>query len=187
MITFIDIDKRKRAEDALREREERLRRMVNVEVVGVFITDESGLITECNEAASKMLGYGHEELKSRRLSWLDITPPEDLAATRQRMAALAATGRSELTEKEYVRKDGSRSWMIFTAAALGDGTAIRYCLDVADRKRVENQVIEAERGLRGERCSRRGLFGPEAFFLRRLSRHAGTASNGHCLCPAFVP
>lgn len=148
VITFLDIDKRKRVENALREREERLRRMVNVEIVTVLITDESNVITDCNEAASKLLGYSLTELKSRTLSWLDITPPEDLAATRRRLKELAMAGRTELTEKEYVRKDGSRSWMMVTAAVLGDGTTIRYCLDIADRKRAENQAVEAERGLR---------------------------------------
>jgi two-component system CheB/CheR fusion protein len=147
VITFVDIDKRKRAEDALREREDRLRRMVNVEVVGVLITDDFGLITECNEAAAKMLGYSRDDIKSRNLTWLDITPPDDLPATRQQMAELIKFGRSELSEKEYVRQDGALSWMIFTAATLGDGTSIRYCLDVSDRKRAENQALEAERGL----------------------------------------
>jgi two-component system CheB/CheR fusion protein len=148
VITFLDIDERKRAENALRQSEERLRRMVNVEVVAVLITDASGVIVDCNEAALNMFGYTREELRSRKLTWLDVTPSEDFEDTRQRLEDLVASGTSELAEKLYLRKDGSRSWMIFTAATRGDGTSVRYCMDISDRKRAESQVAEAEMGLR---------------------------------------
>jgi signal transduction histidine kinase len=74
-----------------------------------------------------------------------MTPPEHVAVSERQMESFAATGRIGPYEKEYFRKDGSRSWMVFAGAALGDGTVVEYCIDVSDRKRAEEQLKEANR------------------------------------------
>ncbi|HEX4134944.1 MAG TPA: chemotaxis protein CheB [Bryobacteraceae bacterium] len=148
VITFIDIDTRKRAEVALRRSEERLRRMVNVDVVGILIFDASGTLIESNESWLAMSGYSHEDVAARKLTWRSLTPPEYIEISEQEMRTLAATGHSGPYEKELLRKDGSRCWMIFVGASLGDGTMIEYCIDASERKRAEDQAQEAGRSLR---------------------------------------
>jgi PAS domain S-box-containing protein len=142
VITFVDIDTRKRAEEGLRASEERLRRILNIEVVGVLTLDQSGTLIDGNEAFLKMSGYSLAEIASRKLTWSTMTPPEYVEITERQMQNLARTGRIGPYEKEYLRKDGSRSWMLLAGANLPDGTTVEFCIDVGDRKRAEEQVGE---------------------------------------------
>jgi two-component system CheB/CheR fusion protein len=144
VITFVDIDSRKRSAEALRASEERLRRMLSVAVVGVLIFDNEGRLVDCNEAYLKMSGFTKEEVASKTLTWRTLTPPEHIESSEQQFAKVAQTGTIGPYEKEYFRKDGSRVWMLFVGASLGDGTIIEYCIDISDRKRAEQQVLEAK-------------------------------------------
>jgi PAS domain S-box-containing protein len=73
-----------------------------------------------------------------------MTPPDWMEVSVEQMDKLAATGRIGPYEKEYLRKDGSRSWMWFTGMRLGDGTVVKYCVDISDRKRAENALLERD-------------------------------------------
>lgn len=145
VVTFVDITARRKAEITLRASEERLRRMISVDVVGVLIFNESGTLLDSNEAFLKISGYSRQEIASRTLTWRMMTPPEYMETSEQQLETLRATGRLGPYEKEYFRKDGSRLWMLFAGAALGDGTVIEYCIDVSDRKRVEFELLQSKR------------------------------------------
>ena len=147
VITFVDIDTRKRAEDALRVSEERLRRMVNVDVVGILIFDESGTLIDCNDAWVTLSGYSTEEARAKKLTWRIITPPEYTETSEQEWRKLAETGHIGPYEKEVFRRDGSRNWMVFAGASLGDGTIVKYCMDISGRKRAEDRVRTGEHNL----------------------------------------
>src|SRR5688500_14612113 len=71
---------RERAEDALRLSETRLRAIFQQAAVGITITSLDGRFEEMNARFCQILGYPPEEL--RRLTFLDVTDPED----RPRMA-----------------------------------------------------------------------------------------------------
>lgn len=144
VITFIDIDARKKAEETVIAGAKRLHRMINVDVVGVLIFNESGTLLESNETFQTMSGYGKDEISSGKLSWRTFTPPEYIQASELQLETLRATGRVGPYEKEYIRKDGSRWWMIFAGASLGDGTFIKYCIDITDRKRAEREVLDSK-------------------------------------------
>jgi PAS domain S-box-containing protein len=143
-----DITDRKRADEALRASEERLRRMINVAVVGVLIFDQSGTLLDANDAFLSLTGYGREEVAARALTWRAMTPPEYVAESERQVHRVKATGRIGPYEKEYFRKDGSRLWMLFAGASLGDGTIVEYCIDISDRKRAEAALRESEERLR---------------------------------------
>ncbi|TVP86183.1 MAG: PAS domain S-box protein [Thioalkalivibrio sp.] len=134
----------RRSQQALQASEQRLRRMLNVDGVGVLIFDGSGTLVDANDAFLKMSGYGREEIEARVLAWPVMTPPEHRAESERQMGLLAETGRSGPYEKEYFRKDGSRSWMVFAGASLGDGTVVKYCVDVNARRRSEEALRESE-------------------------------------------
>jgi two-component system CheB/CheR fusion protein len=144
VITFIDIDARKKAEETVTAGADRLRRMINVDVVGVLIFNTAGTLIEGNGTFQKMSGYSQDEISSGALNWRTMTPPEYVAVSEQQMERLARSGRVGPYEKEYIRKDGSRWWMIFAGASLGDGTIIEYCIDISDRKRAERQLLESK-------------------------------------------
>jgi PAS domain S-box-containing protein len=137
---------RREAARAARASEERLRRMVNVEGVGVLVFAlPEGHLVAANDYFLRMFGYTPAEVEEGALTWRSLTPPEYVAVSEEQLAGLAATGRIGPYEKEYLRKDGSRSWVVFAGASLGDGTVVEYCIDVSDRKRVEEALREADR------------------------------------------
>jgi PAS domain S-box-containing protein len=150
VITFVDISERKRAEDAVRAGAERLQRMINVDAVGVMTLTDEGRLIGSNDAFLKMMDYSREDVESGRLHWRDITPSEFIQTTERQMKQLAETGRVGPYEKELIRKDGSRIWMVIAGASLGDGTFIKYCIDILDRKRIESALRESQQQLTEE-------------------------------------
>jgi len=60
----------------LKEREAKIRRLVDSNIIGIFLWDFEGQIREANEAFLNMVGYDHEELVAGRIRWTDLTPPD---------------------------------------------------------------------------------------------------------------
>jgi PAS domain S-box-containing protein len=140
VITLFDITDRKLAEETLQASEQRLQRMVNVPSVGMLIFDYSNTLLQANDAFLEMVGYSRPEFEARTFTWLDFTPPEHVKASQRVMAQLQQTGRGGPYEKEYFCKDGSRIWLMFVAADLGDGTIAEYAIDMSARKHAEEAV-----------------------------------------------
>ena len=140
VVTLFDITDRKRAEEVVQASEQRLQRMVNVPSVGVLTFDYADRLLQANDAFLEMVGYTRPELEARQLTWRDFTPPEHTEASQQVLAQLRQTGRGGPYEKEYFRKDGSRLWLMFVAADLGDGTIVEYAIDMSARKQAEEAV-----------------------------------------------
>lgn len=137
LLAIEDITESKRAEDALRASERRLRAVLETDVVGVLFLDGSGALVDSNEAFLRMTGYSREDVRSRRLTWRGMTPPEWMAVSEAQMGELKATGQLGPYEKEYLLKDGSRSWMILAGRRLDENTTVKFCMDISDRKRAE--------------------------------------------------
>ena len=60
----------------LAEREAKIRRLVDANIIGIFIWDLEGRILEANDAFLRMIGYDREDLLAGRMRWTDLTPPE---------------------------------------------------------------------------------------------------------------
>jgi signal transduction histidine kinase len=76
-----------------------------------------------------------------------MTPPEYFTVSEQQFQKLEQTGRIGPYEKQYLRKDGSRIWMVFAGANLGDGTVAEFCIDTSDQKRAEVALRQSEERL----------------------------------------
>jgi PAS domain S-box-containing protein len=132
----------------LREREARIRRLVEANIIGIMIWAVDGQIIEANEAFLGMLGYSREDLISGRLQRKDLTPAEWHDADDKAVAKLKATGSVQPREKEYFRKDGSRVPVLVGAATLEGRRqeGVAFVLDLSERKRAEylaRQVFES--------------------------------------------
>jgi PAS domain S-box-containing protein len=88
-----------------------------------------------------MTGYSRSDLETGELTWRKMTPPEWMEVSEGQMMGLEQTGRIGPYEQEYVHKDGSRSWMLLAGTELEDGTIVKYCMDISDRIRAEEQVV----------------------------------------------
>jgi PAS domain S-box-containing protein len=126
------------------ERDERIRRLVDANVIGVVISELDGQILESNDAFLKMVGYSRGDLVSGRIRWADLTPTEWQAASERAVAQIKATGACEVFEKEYVRKDGSRVPVLIGAAGFGGKSGVAFVVDLTERKGAEQRLRQSE-------------------------------------------
>jgi PAS domain S-box-containing protein len=134
----------------LQEREAKIRRLVDANIVGIIIADLTGQILETNEAFLKMLGYSRDDSAARQLQWTELTPPEWQAASQQAWTQVRATGACDVFEKEYIRKDGTRVPALVASAALDERRTqtVSFVLDLTERKQAEAEARESERRYR---------------------------------------
>ena len=125
----------------LEEREAKIRRLVDANIVGVLIADADGRIVEANDAFLAMVGYSRRDLASGRLQARELTPPEWQGATERAVAQVRTTGTCEVFEKEYFRRDGSRVPVLVAAATIEGSSpqALAFVLDLTERKRAEEE------------------------------------------------
>jgi PAS domain S-box-containing protein len=123
----------------LREREARIRRLVDSNIIGIMIGDSQGRILEANEALLDMLGYSREDLIAGQLRWTKLTPPEWDPADQDALAQLSATGTCRPYEKEYSRKDGNRVPVLVGGAFFEPkrDEGVVFVIDMTERKRAE--------------------------------------------------
>jgi PAS domain S-box-containing protein len=144
--TNVDVTERKRAEQALREREAKIRRLVEANIIGIFIWDFEGRILEANEAFLRIVGYDHEDLVAGRIRWTDLTPPEWRDRDTRLIQEQRLTGALPPFEKEYFRKDGSRVPVLIGVATFekGGNQGVAFVLDLTERKRGEERLRRSE-------------------------------------------
>ncbi|WP_271255080.1 PAS domain S-box protein [Pseudanabaena sp. Chao 1811] len=139
---FRDIRDRKKIEQALRQSEERFRRMFDSNAVGMIFADFQGHIIDTNDRFLDMIGYSRQDLESGAIDWMAMTPEEYLAKDYECMEQLTKYGEVTPWEKEYYRKDGSRIAILIGAALLqgSNNEAICVIIDISDRKQTEDQL-----------------------------------------------
>ena len=130
----------------LQEREAKVRRLVDSNIIGVFLWSSDGRITDANEAFLCLVGYDRDDLDLGRLDWRELTPPEWREADAQREAELNATGVAQPYEKEYFRKSGRRVPVLVGGAIIegGRNEGVSFVVDLTDRKKAEDAMRESE-------------------------------------------
>jgi PAS domain S-box-containing protein len=133
----------------LEEREARIRRLVDANIIGIFMWNLEGKIIEANEAFLRIVEYSHEDIASDRVGWTDLTPPEWRDRDERAIAELLATGTAQPYEKEYFRRDGSRVPVLVGRARFeGSGNeGVAFVLDLTKQKRAEETLRQAQADL----------------------------------------
>jgi PAS domain S-box-containing protein len=138
-----DITEQKRAEEALRESEARLRRFYESGLVGVMYWKMDGKIRDANDKFLEMVGYTREELTAGKIDWLNMTPAEYRHLDERSVVELKATGVNKAPfEKEYIRKDGALIPIIIASAMLDEArfNGVAFVLDITEQKRMEEEL-----------------------------------------------
>jgi PAS domain S-box-containing protein len=159
--TAIDIEDRKRAEQALRKSEERWRSVFENSAIGVALTDLNGRFLATNHVYQTIVGYTEEEL--RALSFLDVTHEDYREANWALITELLEGKRRQFQiEKKYRRKDGNSIWVSNNVSLVpGTERAPRFIMalseDITQRKRAEEALRRSEAYLaEGQRLAKMG-------------------------------
>ena len=132
-----DITERKNSED-------KIRRLVEAGILGIFFANVDGAIVEANQAFLQMLQYDRQDLVSGRLRWADLTPAEWRERDERALTEFLETGVFHY-EKEYFRKDGSRVPVLVGGARLPNpNEGVVYVLDLSEQKRAEEKIRRSE-------------------------------------------
>jgi PAS domain S-box-containing protein len=148
LVTAWETTQRKKIEEALRQSEYRLRRFYDLGLLGVIYWNVDGRIVEANDKFLEMVGYDREDLRSGRIDWQRMTPPEYRHLDEQALRQLMDFGaHSAPFEKEYICKDGTHLPVIVAGAMLDDTCAhgVAFVLDISERKRAEEILKETDR------------------------------------------
>jgi len=145
--TTREITERKRAEEALRESEERFRGIFENAMVGVYRTSPDGRILMANPALVRVLGYSSfEELAQRNLEREGFDTRHPRSAFKQR---IEGEGKVIGLESAWVRRDGTTLFVRESARAVRSeaGKTLYYegtVEDITERKRAEEALRESE-------------------------------------------
>jgi PAS domain S-box-containing protein len=144
----LDITDRKRAEEELRQSEERFRTAFDHAAIGMSLVGLDGRFLRVNPALSDLTGYSEPELLTK--TFQEITHPDDLEADLAQVdRLLAGEMRAFHMEKRYLRKDGEVIWIRLSCALVRDAQGAPLHLigqleDITERQRAEETVRASE-------------------------------------------
>jgi PAS domain S-box-containing protein len=129
-------------EGLLREKDIRLRRIIDSNMIGIVFGNDQGQITQANEAFLQLAGYTREDLVADGISWPALTPVEFHQRQVRAIEEIRQTGRCSPFEFDLIRKDGSRVAVLMGAARLSarrrEGVA--FVLDVSERRQLRRRL-----------------------------------------------
>jgi PAS domain S-box-containing protein len=134
----------------LAEREAKIRRLVDANIIGIFVSDIQGQVIEANDAFLHMVGYDREDLASGRVNRANLTPPEWRDRDVRTVEEVKATGTVLPFEKEYFHKNGGRIPVLIGLTAFDEQRVqvVGFVLDLIERKRAEAEARDSERRYR---------------------------------------
>ncbi|HEY3322718.1 MAG TPA: PAS domain S-box protein [Planctomycetota bacterium] len=149
-----DVTERRRAEEALRESEERFRLLVaGVKDYAIFMVDPEGLVASWNEGAQRIKGWTADEIVGQPISRFYTEEAVAAGHPQRELEAAAAQGRHE-EEGWRVRKDGSRFFASVSINALHDDAGklcgfAKITRDITERKQAAEALRQSAARLAG--------------------------------------
>ena len=139
---FLDIDERKKAEEATRKSEERYRGLANSLPEIVFDADVDGRLTFFNKRAFEITGYTQEDFE-KGLNAFQLIAPEDHERARNNLKKLFSGEIFETNEYKINRKDGSSFIALIKSARVVFENKVcgfrGIAVDVTELRRKQNQ------------------------------------------------
>ena len=130
----------------LENREAKIRRLVDANILGITTWSVEGAILASNEAFLRMVQYDHEDVAAGRVRWWDMTPADWREPVERALAEVMQTGTVQPFESELFRKDGSRVPILVAGALFEeDGNeGVAFVLDLSEQKRAEQALRRSE-------------------------------------------
>ena len=141
--TVQDITDRKRVEQALRESESRLRRIIEESPISMAIVSMDGIIEYINRRAIETFGYLPEDIPNMDRWWVQAYPDAayraEVVAQWMGLVGKAIAQNREIERREYrtTCKDGTRKTMIIFGVPVSGKVFVMF-EDITERKREED-------------------------------------------------
>jgi PAS domain S-box-containing protein len=126
----------------LENREAKIRRLVDANILGIATWNIEGAILASNEAFLRMVQYDHEDVAAGRVRWWDMTPADWRERVERALAEVIQTGTVQPFESEFFRKDGSRVPVLIAGALFEEHghEGVAFALDLSKQKRAEAEI-----------------------------------------------
>jgi len=148
-----DITPRKRALEALREREAHLNAIFENAAAGIVLADVNGYFLDCNAKWLEMTGYTCQEMGT--FTYLDVTHSDDIEISQKHFEPLTRNViNSYHIEKRFLRKNRRFFWADVSMTVIrnhkgGFKSAIGVIVDITERKEAEDALRASEARYRG--------------------------------------
>ncbi len=143
-----DVTERKRSEEALRESEQKYRRLVDNASEAIVVAQD-GILKFANRMASDLTGYSEQELTSRPFS--EFVHPDDRGMVIERYLRRI---KGDVDQPRYVFRlkvrDGSNKWVEINAVLIdweGKPATLNFLNDVTERRQAEEALRKSEEQL----------------------------------------
>ena len=152
-----EIDERKQAEKALKEREEMLRSILDSSPDAITVTDSKGTIIECNQSNVEMLGYpSKDELIGK--SSFDLITKKDQKRAMKNSEKTLKEGVVKNIEYTLLKKDGTEFPAEMSASVVQDASGrlagfVAIIKDITERRKAEEALIKSETELRKQKLA----------------------------------
>ncbi|MBI4410465.1 MAG: PAS domain S-box protein, partial [Gemmatimonadetes bacterium] len=147
MWQYRDVSQRKRAEQLLRDSEERYRVLFEEDLAGNFVSTPDGRLLACNAAFANIFGFASVDA-ALRCDLRDLYP--DRGARQEMLERVRRDKRIDSSELELRRTDGTPVYVMETLVGVfderGELTEMRgYLLDITERKQLEQQLRQSQK------------------------------------------
>ncbi|QRM29245.1 CheR family methyltransferase [Microvirga sp. VF16] len=148
VVTFTDVTPLTRAQQALRESEERFRAMAEQAEVGIAMVDRDSRVIYINDRYCAMIGQPRDLILGRTVE--ELTYPDDNGHSKPLLEQALAGGQPFVIEKRHLHPDRSMIWVRSSVSARRDAAGkvvggLAVAIDLTERVRAEEALRESER------------------------------------------
>ena len=136
-----DVTEQTKAQEALKESEEKWRAYVEKSPVSIFMVDDNGKIVEVNPAASKLLGYSESEFPGKPVSEIFAPDVEDTGMNHYRRSMETGYAEGIVPMRDI---NGETHHVMAMAARISNTRVIAFCQDMTDKIKAEEALRETE-------------------------------------------
>ncbi len=142
LVIFRDITKRKKADEALRESEEKFRNLAEQSPNMIFI-NQNGRVVYANTKCEEIMGYKREEFYSPDFSFLTLIAPESVDLVKLNFNRHMKDEDVAPYEYRLITKEGKKIEAIITPKLIrynGESAILGIITDITERKKAEQAI-----------------------------------------------